>query len=240
MTADRKENYYQENLPKLMAQYDALEKALATALSPVFEESKITALLKAVRSGIEALLPGLPYIGGEASVMTQFLVNSAYSLPLFFELEKEGISLRDMAKILYQANESVFLLMPSEKREQLGEFYFSDKMIGILKKDSETSQKRQYPEDWVFEFVDGDGQACDYGYDLTECGIMKFYKSHNAERFAPILCLLDYASYRALGVGFTRTRKLATGDARCDFRFKKDCITPRGWPPDPLEERFPF
>ena len=80
----------------------------------------------------------------------------------------------------------------------------------------------------------------DYGYNLTECGVVKFYKSRDAERFVPIVCLMDYASYRALGVGFKRTQKLSTGDALCDFRFKKDRITPRGWLPDELKERFPF
>ncbi len=41
---------------------------------------------------------------------------------------------------------------------------------------------------------------------------------------------------RALGIGFKRTKTLATGANMCDFRFIKGYQTAKGWPPENLEE----
>lgn len=46
----------------------------------------------------------------------------------------------------------------------------------------------------------------------------------------------DYAMFRALGVGFKRTKTIAINCDVCDFRFVKDYQTPKGWPPESLEE----
>jgi len=240
MTSEIGKDYYEERLPELMKEYAAHEEQLARVLASHLDPSRIGDLLRGVRDAVEALIPELPYIGGDANPTTQFLVASAYSLPLFVSLEREGMCMREMAEISYRVNESVLQLTPPEKRRQLGEFYFTAQMTDLLKKASETSRSRIFPEDWVYEFLEGDGRNFDYGYDVTECGIMKFYKRHKAERFVSILCLMDYASYGSLGVGFRRTRRLAIGDPLCDFRFKKESTTRRGWPPDGLEETFPF
>jgi len=240
MTSDNRQNYYTKKLPELMKEYDKHEKQYPLVLASYLDKSKMDNLTMNIRHAVEALIPVLPHIGGDASTTTQFLVSSAFSLPLFLALEQEGISMRDMAQILYQISESVHQLTPEEKRQEMGEFYFTEQMMDTVKKECEASQMRHYPEDWVFEFIPGDGQKFNYGFNCTECGIVKFYKKQNAERFVPILCLTDYANYRSLGVGFERTRKLATGDSFCDFRFIKGHITPKGWPPDVLEEKFPF
>jgi hypothetical protein len=240
MAKDNGLDYYRKKLTEIMKKYDTHEKQLAGVLADYFDSTKVNQLVTEVRNAVETLLPELPYIGGEANVATQYLVDSAFALPLFLALEKESVSRREMARLLYLVYESIFQLPPVEKRQQLGEFYFTDQMIDMVRKQSEVSQLKQYPADWVDTFIQGDGKDFDYGYDVTECGIMKFYKHHQAERFVPMVCLTDYANYRSLGVGFKRTKKLATGDPICEFRFKKDYQTPKGWPPENLEEIFPF
>jgi len=168
------------------------------------------------------------------------LIDSAFSLPILLSLEQESISMRDIAKIIYKTFESVYNLISLEKRQQFRDFYFSKDMCEMTRKACSVSQLRKYPGDWVYTYVEGDGISFNYGYDFSECGIVKFYEQVGAERFTPILCLPDYANFRSLGVGFKRTQKIATGDTICDFRFKKDFDTPSGWPPDDLEETFPF
>jgi len=240
MTSPNGKRYYKERLPEIMKQYDTQEKQLARVLASYFDQPKVGSLLGEIRKEVAALVPELPYIGGESNTTTQFLVSAAFSLPLLLALEREGISMRDMAKISYQVSEAVCELTPPETRQRTGEFYFTDKLTDMVKKEGEVSQLRQYPGDWVFEFIQGDGRNFDYGFKFTECGIVKFYTAMKAERFVPILCLNDYANYRSLGVGFRRTQKIATHNPCCDFRFKKGDITPSGWPPDDLEEEFPF
>lgn len=98
------------------------------------------------------------------------------------------------------------------------------------------SQKRLYPENWVGDFLEGDGKAFNYGFNFTACGWLKLIDKENAGDIAPYACLCDYARMRALGIGFKRSKTIAAGADMCDFRFIKDYQTPRGWPPEDLEE----
>ncbi len=108
--------------------------------------------------------------------------------------------------------------------------------IRNAKKKSKIMQLMEYPENWVCEYVESNGINFDLGINYTECGICKFYKKQGAEKYLPFLCLLDYATFRAFGIGMKRTKTIGNGSDICDFRFSKKFETPRGWPPDNLEE----
>jgi hypothetical protein len=73
--------------------------------------------------------------------------------------------------------------------------------------------------------------------NYTECGVVKFLRSQEADELAPYLCLTDYALFGALGIGLKRTMTLAEGGVRCDFRFKKGAEACSGWPPPWLDSQ---
>jgi hypothetical protein len=105
------------------------------------------------------------------------------------------------------------------------------------------SQKRQYPGDWVFTFVEGDGKEFDYGLDFTECGICKLYHAQGADELTPYLCLMDDVVSKAFDRGLVRHKTLAEGADVCDFRYKagrETFVYPLrdGWPPQFLNEEF--
>ncbi|MGB8310307.1 MAG: hypothetical protein WCE81_00370 [Halobacteriota archaeon] len=54
-----------------------------------------------------------------------------------------------------------------------------------------TSQKRLYPRDWVYEFLEGNGKDFDSGTDMLERGILRFYQEHDMVDFVPYLCAMD-------------------------------------------------
>jgi hypothetical protein len=93
------------------------------------------------------------------------------------------------------------------------------------------SQERAYPEDWVFDFVEGDGKEFDWGIDYTECGIVKFFRAQGAEELAPYMCLADYPMSEAFDTGLVRNTTIAGGSERCDFRFKRGREIRRDWRP---------
>jgi hypothetical protein len=99
------------------------------------------------------------------------------------------------------------------------------------------SQQRRYPGDWVAEFVDGADQPFDFGVDYTECGIVKFLNNQRADELTPYLCHLDYVMWEAAGQELTRTKTLAWGCDRCDFRTTSPGTTTATWPPDFVERR---
>lgn len=79
----------------------------------------------------------------------------------------------------------------------------------------------QTGEDYVYDFIPGDGITFDYGVDYLECASCKFLAKQGAPELAPYLCPVDVLYSEALGWGLTRTKTLAEGADKCDFRFKK-------------------
>jgi len=73
----------------------------------------------------------------------------------------------------------------------------------------------------VQEFIPGDGETFDVGFDYTECGIVKFLESQNASELTPYLCNADYSALEAIGLSLERTKTIATGCSRCNFRISK-------------------
>jgi hypothetical protein len=116
----------------------------------------------------------------------------------------------------------------------MGYYYLSKLSQSLSRRRAPLSQERRYAGDWVFEYVEGDGETFDWGRDYVECGIVKFLHSQGADELTPYLCLTDYALFGALGVELKRTMTLAEGCEKCDFRFKKG-ESPSGWPPPWLD-----
>jgi hypothetical protein len=104
-------------------------------------------------------------------------------------------------------------------------------------KQARWTQQRRYAGDWLNEIVDGDGRTFDWGIDITECGLVTFLHAQGADDLTPYLCDLDYVMAEAAGVGLTRTKTLAWGCDRCDFRWKIPGETIATWPPTFGERR---
>ena len=98
-------------------------------------------------------------------------------------------------------------------------------------KEARRSRQRRYPDDWVYEYVPGDGTSYDLGRDYTECAIVKFLHAQDADELCPYLCDLDWVAAEVMGYGFKRTKTLAWGCDRCDLRMTKDATTTAPWPP---------
>jgi hypothetical protein len=101
---------------------------------------------------------------------------------------------------------------------------------------AERSQRRQYKEDWVINFVEGNGPDFTYGIDVTECAIQKYLAREGAPELTRYLCLTDYITSEAIGRGLVRNKTLAEGCDHCDFRYKQgrdSYLYPlrNGWPP---------
>ena len=158
--------------------------------------------------------------------MTRHLVRSTTSLVLYKVMKAWGKTAEEVGKIVYDAVVASVSQMPPLPGPELSAAYMAEE-----KERARKSQEHRYSEDWVWEFVEGDGVEFDYGRDFLECGTQKLYHAHDADEFLPFYCYLDFVTHRTIGWGFARTKTLAEGDERCDFRNKKGGETKRGWPP---------
>ncbi len=223
--------YYGARQEKFLQEFSAtleyLRTALAAHYTPAFADTIVAETLPLAGT----LMLAVPYIGGDANELTSNLVQSAGALAYYQVMKTHGKPLPEIGQILYEGFDAQMAATPG----LVSGFMGAAQSLGLtgqqVKHDAVISQQRQYPEDWVFTYVAGDGVAFDWGVDYTECGVCKFYHAQGADEFTPYLCQLDFPISRAFKMGLQRTETLAQGGRRCDFRYKAGRETPSGWPP---------
>lgn len=225
-----------KNKNSIFKQFISLMKAAKSVLSQTYNPSILDSIEENACIEFESLLSKLPYVGGDKGPFTSFMIQSAETIALYRATRLLKLSNREIGKLIYEIADKFAKSIPSIKKWLYRRAVFSEKMKNSWKIWLKESQKREYPENWVGEFIDGDGKMFDYGFNFTECGWIKLIKNEGVEDIAPYACLCDYARMKAIGVGFKRTKTIANGANLCDFRFIKNYKTPRGWPPESLEE----
>jgi hypothetical protein len=170
----------------------------------------------------EALLPDIPYIGGDENPMTRTLYLSGAWLAMYRSLRARGASVEEAARLIYLGTASLYASLPFRLllRWQ-GRRLFSRKYVDQRRHAAAVSRRRRYPDDWVFDIVEGDGRAFEWGLDYTECAIVKYLVREGAPELAAYGCWVDYPAYAAMGVKLIRTETIAQGGQRCDFRFSR-------------------
>jgi hypothetical protein len=113
--------------------------------------------------------------------------------------------------------------------KRAAEEYFSPGQFESIKAWARWTQEREFPDNYVAVAVEGDGEAFDFGYDYTECAIIKILRKMGYLELAPYTCFHEYPLSRLDGRGLSRTKTLAWGDDVCDFRFKKGRSCTQFW-----------
>ncbi|MBN2002462.1 MAG: L-2-amino-thiazoline-4-carboxylic acid hydrolase [Anaerolineae bacterium] len=214
------ERYYQERQARILEDLEPILSHIQTALAAQTGPGEATAILAATRPLCAGLILQLPYIGGDANDLTANLVQSAGALAFYWAMRDYGYDVATTGDILYKGYDAYADATPVLATGFMSILQVSGLAALSAEKDAPVSQQQQYPEDWVFTFVDGEGQDFDWGVDYTECGICKFFHAQGADEFTPYLCRLDYPMSRVFNMGLQRTETLAGGGTRCDFRYK--------------------
>ena len=205
------------------------------ALEKYFSRSQIEPMMQEIREVFSELNRQKPDIGGQENIFSEWLTFGVYYLALYQVLKRKDWIVEEVGLLIYEAFEAMAdypeWLLNLVSRLKYGKGYQKE-----LQAAAEQTQLRRFEGDWVAEYVEGDGEEFDYGLDITECGICKFYRQQGAEELSPYLCLSDYVLSDSLGRGLVRYQTLAEGDPVCDFRFKRGRATHveplrDGWPP---------
>ena len=215
-------------------QLEALNTAIVQILTRQYGETKGKLLDQKIQQELEIATTQLPYIGSsEDNKWADNMLSAALALAVYRVLVPEYATLEEVGYLLFGALQ---LDLSGIKSFIMHVTYNEGAMIEKLKTLATRSQKRQYAEDWVMTFVEGDGQDFNYGVDVTECAIQKYLKAQGVPELTRYLCLTDYVSSEAMGRGLVRDKTLAEGCAICNFRYKQgrpSDLYPlrKGWPP---------
>lgn len=227
------QSYYVVMKSDLMRQYDKATRFQKEVLTRHFDESRVNRWLVKARKGYESLIPQLPYIGGKENEFTRYLMYPSGIMPTVRILRDEGVPIRKIGRMIFEISTEYYNSIQPLVKWYVRSTYFGEEKKAHMRAAAHKSQLRQYPGDWVFEFMEGDGKNFQYGLDMTECGLVKFWSAQGLEEFTPYLCLTDWALWRATGIKAARTHTIANGATHCDFRYiRKGKDGPPGWPAD--------
>jgi hypothetical protein len=213
-------NYYVTHRESLLADFDSIFSYALFPMSELCSTDDAREIVAETRRGFEALIPDIPYIGGRDNAMTDNLVMSAWFLAFFRAMEARGYRPAETYEVIYEVVEQWLKRRPPSFVQMMGALRLSPLYVDSLKHHAERSQRREFPGDWVYVYIEGDGAHFDYGLDYLECGICKFYRDQNAASLIPYMCALDYPMTRAYGLDLKRTTTLGGGGQKCDFKIK--------------------
>jgi hypothetical protein len=231
--------YYASRKPELLARFDADALDWRPVIAGRYGDGFADAVLGEARGRFELLIPKIPYIGGDDNHLTGSLLGSARCLALYQAMEAWGRTAAEAGKVLYDAAE-IRKGRPAPPIPP-DQWLSPEELMKRRRERAERSQERRYAEDWVYVFVEGDGETFDYGYDFSECSTQKLYHAQGADEFLPFYCFLDFPKCELVGLGLSRTMTLAEGYDRCDHRFRIGGRAEQAWPPPFLgnvEERY--
>ena len=173
-------------------------------------------LLSQARDELALLAPSMPCIQDSQDS----LKHSYNGLAKYKVLKQYGTPLEDIASMYLGGIANGLFSIPWFIRLFIGLGMFNKSTKDAVKNSALESQKRENPDDWVFEYVEGDGFFFDYGMNFYECPIVKCFPRHDAAEFSKYICPSDDVVSDAFGRGLVRTSTLALGGEVCDFRMK--------------------
>ncbi len=218
-SASQSSQYYLKRKKKYLRDFDRIMKSGRRALGDHFEAREVPEVSAEARQEFESLLAQVPYVGGEMP-FTDFLVSTAMALAVYRVGQRHGKTLEEVSALLYHVFQDYLEATPKFLLRLFSRMDSSPRFLKKVRERAVRSQRREYPGNYVFEFVPGDGVNFDYGVDYLECGCCKFLAAHGALELAPSICAADILYSEMLGWGLVRTETLADGGGRCDFRFK--------------------
>jgi hypothetical protein len=223
-------DYYPHRKRRYLWMYDRIVPLVHPVLEKSFAGENIAPLVAETRQEFERLIPQLPYIGGKHP-FTEFLVFTAMLLALYRVSQAHGRTVEQTGELIYEIGRAVIHKSPAFLLRLFSPMNYSERYLKRLKQRAGESRLREYPEDYIYDFIEGDGKTFDYGVDYWECGSCKFLAKQGSPELAPYICPADILYSEAFGWGLTRTQTLAEGADHCDFRFKKGGATRVAVPP---------
>lgn len=210
--------YYAAKLEILMADFRSAVDHARPEVEPYLAQGAWDDTVRRFEDAYRVVVSQLPYVGGDDGRMTPFLERGLSLVAIGRVLRRDGVKTAHIGRAMMAVFKGYLAPLPEEERLALGRRFMSSENLRYLEEQAAWSRAREHPDDFVYSIVRGDG--FDFGIDYHECGLGKFCRAHGDDDLLPHICAVDFESYGLRGIHLERTTTLASGAARCDFRFK--------------------
>ena len=179
------------------------------------------ALLEAeIMAEFDIVLSQMPYVGGDASRMSDFFMRLLGFMAIGRVLHRHGVPPAVIGTIELDSYRAQLMTVPEDERLAAGRQFMSAENRALVREQAELSRDERYAGDFVYDFVEpGPGEDFEFGINYRACGFCKFAERHGDREILPNICGLDFAAYDARGIKLERTQTLAGGASHCNFRF---------------------
>jgi hypothetical protein len=212
---------YSLQIKRLTREFDKSLHRVLPFLAAWLGEEDSRRLIQEAKNEYEELIPRIPDIGRNNPLILVFRPTPQY-LAIYRAMKSLGYSIEDAGYLVFVTGSESIEAIPGIARKVVGRLWFSSWFKNRLSRRAVDSQLRQYPGNFVLNYIEGDSQEFDYGIDYFECASCKFLEAEDALELVPYVCAVDKPASDLLGWGLTRTMTLAEGSSKCDFRFKKE------------------
>jgi len=218
--------FYEQHREKMEA---AMRHRLDLAGATLCERAHLTnmdEIRQEVMDEFEVVLTQMPYVGGAANRMSDFLMRLLGFMAIGRVLRRHGMSPSVIGEIERETYKAQLLTMPEAERLASGRQFMSSENQTLLReqaaKSATKSHQQEFPEDFVYDFVEpGLGDNFEFGINYKACGFCKFAGRHGDQEILPNICGLDFDAYATQGIHLERTQTLAGGANHCNFRFSR-------------------
>lgn len=207
-------DYYKSKKSEFLAQFKEFCERVGVLIEDKYGKNFKEKVMGEIKAEYESIYDQLPYIGGDQNSLTTDLVGAAESLAFYLVLKRHNKPLKEIGEMAYKAEEKAFKDHPEAVPPMN-----NPEAIPYMKYAAEMSQKKRFPGNWVYDFLEGN-EEFDLGMDFTQCGIQKLYHEYDADEFTPYQCAMDIIMSECGNLGLHRTQTLAEGSDKCDFRYR--------------------
>lgn len=188
--------------------------------------SNMDGIRQEVMAEFDIVLAQMPYVGGEASRMSDFFMRLLGFLAISRVLRRHSVPVSMIGEIERETYKAQLLTVPEGERLDSGRQFMSLENQSLLReqatRSTTESHQKEFPGDFVYDFVEpGPYDSFEFGINYTACGFCKFAAQHDDKEILPNICGLDFVAYAARGIHLERTQTLAGGASHCNFRFSR-------------------
>ena len=150
------ENWYLRHKTRIMREVRFASRPYRKLFASTYGKEVGEAVATETMRRFEALLPDIPYIGGDENPLTRTLYLSATWLAMYRSLRARGASVEEAARLIYLGTSASYDAFPFRLllRWQ-GRRLFSRKYIDQRRRAAANSERRRYPDDWVMDVRPG-------------------------------------------------------------------------------------
>ncbi len=225
--AKQMDNYYRARKSKLLKQFDKLiGKHGYHILCERYGTAVSDSIVSESRSEYEQIIPHLPFVGGRKNMFTSVVIVNGIVIAFYRIMKDKGKSVEEIMEVLCGVVQKLFEPYPGWLMRISGRLMLGRISNWYIRRQAIQSQKRKYPEDWVFTYVESDDGEFDCGIDFSECAVIKLYDKYGLDDLKPYCNFFDVTMGRAMNMGCRINPHMGSGGGLCSFRYKQGAETP--------------